>query len=444
VKLTRSLVVLRERSFARYLAAVTISQLGSGMATVALAFAVLEFGGATDLGIVLLGREIPVVVFLLLGGVFADRLSRRTIMVGSDIAKGVAQVGSAALLFSGTANVWNIAALQVVFGVAAAFSRPAQVGMVKDSVSDEHLQEGNALLHLSSSVLQIVGPALGAIVVALGSPATAIAVDAATFFVSAALISTMRLAPVARAAAKSVLADLHDGWREFTSRRWAVAMVASFGLFQLSYFPALLVLGPLVAKDQLGGPAAWGFILAVESAGSVIGGLFALRLRFTRILVASELFVLPAGLLLAALAIPLPVPAIAAVALVTGIGFAIGDTLWITALQRNVPAHALSRISSFDWFGSVALNPIGYALIGPIAVAVGTTEALAVAAVLNMATCVGVVLLPSVQAIRAREPAGADLAEAPLEPFHDQTTFQLGTQGPSAGSGGPPDPISEP
>src|SRR4029079_2990303 len=166
------------------------------------------------------------------------------------------------------------------------------------------------------------------------------------------------------------------GWREFISRRWAVAMVASFGLFQLSYFPALLVLGPLVAKTELGGPGAWGLILAVESAGAVIGGLFALRLRFTRILVASELFVLPAGLLLAALAVSLPLPAIAAVALTTGMGFAIGDTLWTTALQRNVPEHALSRISSFDWLGSVALNPIGYALIGPIAVAVGTPQAL--------------------------------------------------------------------
>ena len=411
----QSLAVLRERSFARYLAAVTVSQLGSGMANVALAFAVLSFGGATDLGIVLLAREIPIVAFLLLGGVFADRLSRRTIMVGSDLAKGVAQVGTAALLFSGTANVWNVALLQVLFGVSGAFSRPAMVGMVKDSVSDEHLQEANALLHLSSSVLQIAGPALGAIIVAAGSPATAISIDAATFFVSAALISSMRLAATVRAATKSILGDLHDGWREFVTRPWAVAMVASFGLFQLSYFPALLVLGPLVAKDQLGGPAAWGLILAVESAGAVIGGLFAIRLRFTRVLVASELFVLPAGLLLAALAVPLPVPAIAAVAFLTGIGFAIGDTLWVTALQRNVPEHALSRISSFDWLGSVALNPLGYALIGPIAVAVGAPEALGVAAVLNMATCVGVVLLPSVQAIRGGEPGKE------VEPIHDHT-----------------------
>ncbi|HEX6656360.1 MAG TPA: MFS transporter, partial [Candidatus Limnocylindria bacterium] len=136
MKLSQSLGVLRERNLARYLAATTISQLGTGMATVALAFAVLEFGGATDLGIVLLAREIPIVVFLLLGGVFADRLSRRTILVGSDVAKGVAQVGTAALLFSGTANVWNVALLQVLFGVSGAFSRPALVGMVKDTVRD--------------------------------------------------------------------------------------------------------------------------------------------------------------------------------------------------------------------------------------------------------------------------------------------------------------------
>jgi hypothetical protein len=387
------------------------------MATVALAFAVLEFGGATDLGIVLLAREIPIVIFLLLGGVYADRLSRRTIMVGSDLAKGAAQLGTAALLFSGSANVWSVAALQVIFGVAGAFSRPAMVGMVKDSVSDAHLQEANALLHLSSSVLQIAGPAIGAIVVAAGSPATAITVDAATFLVSAALIASMRLAPLVRAATRSILGDLHDGWREFVSRPWAVAMVASFGLFQLSYFPALLVLGPLVAKDQLGGPGAWGLILAAESAGAVIGGLFAIRLRVSRPLVASELFVLPAGLLLASLAVPLPVPAIAAVAVVTGIGFAMGDTLWITALQRNVPEHALSRISSFDWLGSVALNPIGYALIGPIAVAVGAPEALAVAGILNMAVCFSVVLVPSVRAIRMHE---ADVVAAGVERLHDR------------------------
>jgi hypothetical protein len=411
VRLPVSLDVLHERSFARYLAAETVSTLGSGMAMVALAFAVLEFGGATDLGIVLLAREIPIVLLLLLGGVFADRMPRRTILIASDLVKGSAQVATAVLLFSHTANVWNVAALQALFGMSAAFSRPAHTGMIREAVSDARLQEANALLGLSSSVFSIAGPAIGALIVATGSPAWAITADAVTFFASAALIATMHLTATIRVGSASVLGDLRAGWREFIVRPWAVAMVASFGLFQLTYFPALLVLGPLVAKEELGGAGAWGAILAIESFGAVLGGMFALRLRFKRPLVASQLMVLPAGLLLASLAVPLPLVGIAVVSFVNGIGFALGNTLWMTALQRNVPEHALSRISSFDWLGSVALNPVGYALIGPIAAAFGHAETLAVAAILNIAVCVSVILVPSVRAIGLHAEAPAAAAE---------------------------------
>jgi hypothetical protein len=403
--------VLQERSFARYLAAVTVSTLGSGMAMVALAFAVLSFGGATDLGIVLLAREIPIVILLLLGGVFADRLPRRTILVGSDLIKAMVQVVTAILLFTGTANVWNVALLQTLFGVSAAFSRPATIGLVREAVSDARLQEANALLGLSSSVLQIAGPAIGALIVAAGSPALAIAIDSLTFFASAALTASMHLAATVRIASASILGDLRDGWREFVERSWAVAMVISFGLFQLTYFPALLVLGPLVAKQQLGGATAWGTILAVESLGAVVGGVFALRLRVKRPLVASQLLVLPAGLLLAALAIPLSLIGLAVVSFLNGIGFALGNTLWTTALQRNVPQHALSRISSFDWLGSVALNPVGYALIGPIAVAFGPSQTLAVAAVLNIVVCFSVILVPSVRSIGMQTPVAVAAPE---------------------------------
>jgi MFS family permease len=412
VALPRSLEVLHERSFARYLASVTVSTLGSGMATVALAFAVLEFGGATDLGIVLLAREIPIVIFLLLGGVFADRLPRRVILVGCDLLKGAAQAATAVLLFAGAANVWNVGLLQAVFGIAAAFSRPATTGIVKEAVSDERLQEGNALISLSRSVLSIAGPALGALIVAAGSAAWAITVDAVTFFVSAAFVASMHLAPTVRMVSKSIVGDLRDGWREFVERSWVVAMVISFGLFQLTYFPALLVLGPIVAKDELGGAGAWGLILAVESAGAVVGGLFALRFRFERPLVACQLLVVPAGMLLLTIAVPLPVVLIAAMGFVTGMGFAFGDTLWTTALQRNVPEHALSRISSFDWLGSVALNPIGYALIGPLAAAVGTSEMLVIAGILNIAVCLVVALVPSVRALRSSSP-GVAVAAVP-------------------------------
>jgi hypothetical protein len=400
VQLPHSLEVIHERSFARYLASVTVSTLGSGMATVALAFAVLDFGGATDLGIVLLAREIPIIVFLLLGGVFADRLPRRAILVGCDLLKGSAQAATAVVLFAGAANVWNVGLLQAVFGVAAAFSRPATTGIVKEAVSDERLQEGNALLSLSRSVLSIAGPAIGALIVTVGGAAWAITADSVSFLASAALIASMHLAPTVRMVSKSIVGDLREGWQEFIERSWVVAMVISFGLFQLTYFPALLVLGPLVAKEELGGAGAWGTILAVESAGAVLGGLFALRVKFDRPLVACQLLVLPAGVLLATIAVPLPLAVIALTAFITGIGFSFGDTLWMTALQRYVPEHALSRISSFDWLGSVALNPIGYVLIGPLAVAFGTSEMLLIAGILNIAVCIGIVLVPSVRSLR--------------------------------------------
>lgn len=391
---------LHERNYARYLGSVVVSHLGNGMANVALAFAVLGFGTPTDLGIVLLAREIPMIVFLLLGGVFADRLPRRAILVGTDLVKGSAQVVTAVLLFAGEAHVWNVALLQGVFGIANAFSRPIGLGLIKETVSDAHLQQANALTQLSRSTLSIVSPALGALIVTLGSPAIAIAVDAATFFVSALLISSMRLAGRARAVSKSIVGDLRDGWREFISRPWVVAIIVSFGLFQLTYFPALLVLGPTVANEHLNGAAGWGTIIAVQAIGSVVGGLVALRLRVSRPLVFGELVVVPSGFLLIALAVPLPLAAIAAVGFLVGMGFALGENLYVTAFQRNLPEHALSRISSYDWLGSVALNPIGYAIIGPIAAAIGTPQTLVIAGILNVIVCVSVVLVPSVRSIR--------------------------------------------
>jgi hypothetical protein len=365
---------------------------------------VLELGGATDLGIVLLAREVPVVVFLLLGGVFADRVSRRNILVGCDLVKGASQALTAALFFTGTAEVWSVAVLQGLFGVAIAFSRPASLGIVREAASDVRLQEANAFLQLSRSSLAIAGPAVGAAIVAASSPAWALAADAATFFLSALLIASMRLAPAVRLANASVARDLRDGWGEFRSRSWVVAMVLSFCLFQLAFFPAFLVLGPLVAKEELGGAGAWGTVLALQAAGAVLGGVLALRLNFPRPLVAALTLVLPAGLLLAALSVPLPLALVAATSCAVGIGISLSETFWATALQRNVPEHALSRISSFDWFGSVALNPVGYALVGPLAAAMGVAETLAAAAALNLTATVAALLVPSVRGVRDEPP----------------------------------------
>ena len=390
----------------RYLVGSSVSTLGSGMSTVALAFAVLGMGGVTDLGIVLLAREVPTIIFVLLGGVFADRIRRRTILVSTDLAKALTQGLTAVLFFSGTANLPAVVVLQVLFGVALAFSGPATTGLVREIAPNETLQEANALLQLARSILSIAGPAVGALIVAAGSPALALAIDASSFVISAAFTFSLRLPGVVRLTGASLVADLRGGWREFVERRWAVAMVISFGLFQLTYFPALNVLGPSVAQTQLGGPAAWGLILAVESIGAVAGGVVSLHLKVVRPLVATQLFVLPCGLLLLGLAVPLPVIVLAVISAAVGFGFAAGNTFWQTALQQNVPEHALSRISSFDWLGSIALNPLGYALIGPLATTIGTTQALITCGVINLMAAVGVVFVPSVRRIRTTS-AGA-------------------------------------
>jgi hypothetical protein len=186
-----------------------------------------------------------------------------------------------------------------------------------------------------------------------------------------------------------------------------VAVVAYFGVFQLTYFPALLVLGPYVAKHELGGAKAWGTILAVESAGALLGGILALRLRFSRPLLATMLLAVPTGVVVLLLGLSAPLWAIVAVAFVSGVCFAIDGALWFSTLQEKIPADAISRVSSFDWFGSVALNPIGYALVGPLSEAIGVGHALVLAGALNVGSSVLMLVIPSIRTL----PAGPEVVE---------------------------------
>ncbi len=401
MRLPASFEVLRERNLARYVAASAVSSLGAGMANVALAFAILDLGGPTDLGIVFVARELPMVSLLLLGGVWADRVSRTTILVGCDLVRGASQATAAVLLLVGSAEVWHLAVLQIAFGGATAFSRPAYTGLVQQLAPAESLQQANALLGLARSTTNIVGPAIGATLVALASPGWAIAVDATTFAVSAALVVSLRLGSVARAATRSILGDLRDGWHEFTSRTWVWTIVAYFGLYQLTLFPALLVLGPFVAKEELGGAGAWGAILAVQAVGSVVGGLIALRVSVVRPLVTVTLLSAPMAVILLLLAVPAPVVVIAAVGFVTAACLTTGDAIWTSTLQRHIPPHAISRISSFDWLGSVALNPLGYVVVGPLSGEIGVSETLVLAGSLNLAAGAVLLAVPSIRALGA-------------------------------------------
>lgn len=363
-----------------------MSLLGSGVAPVALAFAVLGLPGAsaTDLGVVLAARSVAQVLLLLLGGVLADRWPRAAVLIASDVLSAAAQGAVAALFLTGTAAVPAVAVLAAVNGAAGALFLPATRGIVPEVVAGEHLQPANALLRLSANVTGIAGAALGGVLVVGVGPGWALAADAASFVASALLLLGVRVPAGVRAAAGSVLADLREGWQEFASRRWLWVVVLQFALVN-GCFAAVNVLGPLTAQRSLGGAASWSVVLTCLSVGLVGGSLLALRLRPRfplRTAVLCTLGFTPPFLLLA---VPAPVWLIGAAMLVTGVCIDVFEVLWDTTLQHHVPHGALARIGSYDAVGSFALGPVCLAVVGPLADTVGARTVLLAGGALSAA-----------------------------------------------------------
>jgi hypothetical protein len=375
---------LKVREFRILLFSSATSVFGDGITSVALVFAVLDAtGSVSDVGLVLSFRVFPQVVLLLMGGVVADRGRRDRVMALSQLASGLCESALACLLLLGDARLWALALAYMGMGCAQATFKPASSGLVRQLVPKRDLPAANGLMSMAQSAGLIVGPTVGGIIVAAGSPGMAIGIDASTFLASAILLGRLKIAlPYAARGAQGLLHGLRDGWGVLRSRRWLWGMIGFFSVFQFTVLGGLYVLGPAVARARLGGAGAWGLMLAASGAGSLIGGGLALRWRPRRLLVganASVLGVVPAFVALSAAA-PAAV-GVAAMALY-GLSLAYGETLWQSALQANVPAEKLSRVAAYDWLGSTALRPLGLALAGPLAAAIGTdAELLGIAAV---------------------------------------------------------------
>jgi MFS family permease len=257
-RLPESLAVLRQRDFRLVFGAHAVSLVGDRMVVIALAFAVLELGGsASDIGIVLAARTLPMVASLLIGGVVADRMSRRTVMVAADLTRLVSQGVLALLLIAGAPAIWVVAALSGVHGAATGFFEPASTGLMPAVVPGEQLQQANGLRATAMSGGEILGPALAGVLVAAAGPGWALAIDSVTFGVSAAFLAGLRLPRVTRLEARPFLADLKHGWTEFSSRTWVWAIVASASFGNIMW-GAWSVLGPVVADRELGGAACGG------------------------------------------------------------------------------------------------------------------------------------------------------------------------------------------
>jgi len=383
---------LRRRDFRLVYISATISVLGDRFAFVALPFAVLAASGSLgDVGLIVAAETASRGLFLLLGGVMADRLRRSTVMVAADVVRAGCQAGLAALIITGNASLPALIALQVVHGAASAFFDPASTGLVAEVVPSEELQPANAQLSISRGLATIVGPVLAGFLIVVFSPGVALAVDAASFVVSAGflLLVSARERPRAAEAPAGLVQDLRTGFRELVSRPWLLMMMSASGVALMAILGTLFVLGPAVASRSLGGADSWGLVVGAFGLGSVAGGLVALRVparRKLRAVFSVALLTVPAILLLA---IPAPIAVLAAAELGAGVAMAYAGTVYEVVLQQWIRPAIMARIASYDWLVTTVLSSIGIVLAGWSAELIGVRRTLvASAAIVTVAAAV--------------------------------------------------------
>jgi hypothetical protein len=408
--------VLENRNFRLFFIGQAVSAFGDQIVPVALAFGVLSITrSASALGLVLAAQTVPLVVFVLIGGVVADRLRRLSVMLGSDFLRAATQGAAAILLITGVATVWELVVLQTLYGTAEAFFGPAATGFMPEVVPSGQLQEANGLIGVSRNLTGVLGPAVAGILVVTIGAGLGLALDSATFLVSAIALASLRIETTRRATSASFLREIQEGWAEFRARTWVWLSVTHFGMWHLVCLSSFYVLGPIVARDSLDGASSWAVIVTANAVGAVLGAAAALRFRPKRpgaVLFASlGLCWGPQPLLLA---IRPPIAVFALFGVLAGAAVAFGGALWVTLLQRFVPAESISRVSSYDWLGSYALMPAGLALVGLVAGTIGIQTTLIACFAWAIGSSLLVASLPSIRNLRLAPTAGESQA-TPIE-----------------------------
>jgi MFS family permease len=404
---------LVERPFRLLWLGRTASSIGDALIPVALAFAVLDVGGgATGLGFVFASFTIGRAAFVVVGGVWSDRLPRRAVMVAADVIRFAIDAFTAVALLTGEMRLWMFLVTAGSFGAASAFFGPASTGLVPQTISAPHLQQANALLSFSQTATNVFGPAVSGLIVTFANPGWVFAIDAASFLASAAFLLALELPSQLRAPAQRFFHEVKEGWQEIRSRKWLWTSFIAFAIGNIGIGP-FFVLGPLIARDHLGGAQAWGFILTGGALGGVAGSILAYRIRPGRPLLVCFSTWLLAALPPLAMLPPLPVVAIAVASAAFSLGIVFGNGIWETVLQREIPLDKLSRVGSIDWMVSLVFVPVGNALAGPFSDWFGLRTTLLVAAGLLIAADGGLLLLvPDVRNFRVARPSPAPSASA--------------------------------
>ena len=379
---------MRVRNFRWYFLSHFINMAGSTMAPVALAFAVLEVSDSpTALGAVLAANSIPLVVFLLFGGVIADRLPRVLILRVGALVLAATQGMVAALVITDTAELWMLIVLEALNGLTLALVFPAFAAIMPQLVPRDMLQSANVLQSMSRGALRVVGPSLAALLVVTVGPGWALAADALTFLVASLLLLLVALPrPVRDGDAQSTFAELREGWSLFAGTTWLWVIVLAFGVLNAIHSGALLTLGPVVAKDTIG-EQGWGYILSAESLGLLAMTAVMLRRRLERPLFFGMLGIATAGFPMVVLGAAPELLPLVLLAFIAGAGIELFSLGWVLAMQENIEERMLSRAFSYDALGSFVAMPIGQLAYGPLALAFGYRDVLIVSGITYTAIC---------------------------------------------------------
>ena len=399
--------VLHVRNFRNLFLGQAVSAFGDGLTPVAVTFAVLRMSGsATDLGIVLAAQIAPLVALTLLAGVWGDRLRRERVMLVSDCVRACSQGILACLLLTHSARIWELVVLLAVYGAAQAFFVPAAGALTPQLVEESDVQAANAVLGFAYGIGLMVGPAVAGALIALIGPGGAVAIDAATFLVSAGFLATLRVAQLERVRrGASFVAELRDGWREVRDRPWLAAMLLRTALLLFTVSAPFQVLGPLALSRHPHGAAHWGIVLGAFSGGILVGGASALYLRFARPLIACALLGATAAASPLVLALGGHFAVLAVVQALRGVAVGVNAVIWTTTLQLEIPNASLARVSAWDWMCSLALWPVGLALAGPATAAFGLTVTCWLSAGLGLAASLWVLAVRGVWGLRLRREA---------------------------------------
>jgi predicted MFS family arabinose efflux permease len=389
---------LRDRNFRLLFSGRAISYIGTYLAPIAVAFAVLDLGGsATAVGLSFAAWTVAQVATLAFGGVIGDRFQRRIVMISSDVGSTAVRAAMGVLLVTGHAHVWELIALQALGGASVAFYNPAFYGLVPEVVPKEQLQEANSLLGIARYAAFPLGAAAGGTIVATVGSGTALLFDAGTYAASALLLSLMRVESVVRAR-KSFVHELREGWSAFVEHTWVPVLCFWIALYFLISYAPFFVLGPYIAKHSMGGAGSWGAVVTGEGIGALLGSLAGLRFRPRRPMVVTALLFLPTAIQSVLLAYHASVLALAPAAALAGFSFACGSVIWDTGLQRTIAPEKLARVSAYGWMSAMVFLPAGYALAGPISSVVGMRAYLIFGACWLVASTLVVVRVPSVRA----------------------------------------------